>query len=154
MLTETELFKKGWTKSDSNQFIQLLHDCLSKYENGPDLIKGIRVLTEKNVWDIDKMRSLVESTGIPKEEAPQAGPQNFSESRAKSADVQELECVFNGMGLQIEFTEFRRCQKCKSGKLLSEFQPCPGCNAGAALKEHIRRYLSDPCYDGSALKIA
>jgi hypothetical protein len=116
-----------WTRSDNNQYIQLLFDCLSKYENGKDLLAGIRVLIGKGVLDVYKMKSLVESTGIPKEEAPQEVP--------------------------VSFSEFRRCQKFKSGKLLSEFQPCPGCKPGAALKEHIKRYLSDPCYDGSALKI-
>lgn len=118
----------GWSKDDSNQYIQLCFDCLAKYENGQDLLDGIRALTSRGAWDIDKMKSLVESTGIPKEEAPQRGPQNFS--------------------------EFHRCQKCKSSMLLSEFQPCLGCKAGAALKEHINRYLIDPCYDGGILKSA
>jgi hypothetical protein len=149
----------NWSKDDSNQFIQLLHDCLSEYENGQDLIKGIRVMTAKGVWDIDKFKSLVEATGIPKEQPPQAGPQNFSESGAKNADVQELEKIFNGMsmGFQIRhpsnFAESRRCNKCKSGKLLSEFQPCPGCKAGEALKYHIQKYLTDPCYDGNGLQV-
>lgn len=118
----------NWSKDDQNQFIQLLHDCLSEYENGQDLIKGIRVMTAKGVWDMDKFRSLVEATGIPKEQPSQGT--NYSESVP------------------------RHCPKCKSSVLLSDFQPCPGCKAGAALKEHIKRYLSDPCYDGSALKIS
>ena len=117
-----------WTADDSEQYTQLLFGCLENYENGRDLLAGIKVFISKGMWDIDKMKSLVEGTGIlkPVATARQAAVNNFSELSV--------------------------CPHCKTRALSSSFKPCPTCKVGKALLEHIRRSIG-PSYDGSALAL-